>query len=158
MVVSKGGGTWALFGVGKACQNINLLHAKPLCNPSPLKGHGIAENMYGVLAGLWACPSAGLMPNVPPLWSCCITLFKAGDCSLDWSLYPFHLPPCLSLQFQASPIQLQPPQPPHFGAPIWGAEEGQCTGQCGQYLPRPSLPTQGKHWSQEQSALHNRVK
>ncbi|XP_066176293.1 RNA binding protein fox-1 homolog 2 isoform X3 [Sylvia atricapilla] len=44
--------------------------------------------------------------------------------------------------FQASPIPRQPPPPRRSGAPTCGAEEGQCMGQCGQYLPQPSLPTQ----------------
>lgn len=157
MAVSEGG-IWTLFVVGEACQCINLLHAKPLCNPSSPKGHGVAGRMYTMLAGLEACPSAGLMQNIPPLRSSCVTLFEAGGCSLGRSWDPFHLLPCLSLQFQASPIQLQPPQQPRFGEPTWGAEEGRFMGQSGQYLLQPSLPTQGKHWSQEQSALHNRVK
>lgn len=157
MAVSEGG-IWTLFVMGEACQCINLLHAKPLCNPSSLKGHGVAGRMYTMLAGLEACPSAGLMQNIPPLRSSCVTLFEAGGCSLGRSWDPFHLLPCLSLQFQASPIQLQPLQQPHFGEPTWGAEEGRFMGQSGQYLLQPSLPTQGKHWSQERSALHNRVK
>lgn len=36
MAVSKGGGICTRYVVGEACQSINLLHAKPLCNPSSL--------------------------------------------------------------------------------------------------------------------------